>query len=199
MSNPRSFVHHFFNRNGMSKQGLCYCLTLCTKLWFEPGFCIWCFCETRHLAWEQTPPGQSRTMLAQHYWVSSLQWTQRQLCSFQESLLLLRCKEAPWRKQEVCLEYCLLYCDECTHTDDYAPFRLLQSMSQELGKWLSNQEEKELEKQMCWSKPPPASLTSPPWRLPHTLLRASDVNKVSIHGHATNLFDIMCLTKDQLT
>ena len=77
-----------------------------------------------------------------------------------------------------------LYCAECTRNNDYALFRLLQSMSQELGKWLSNQEEKELEKQICWSKPPPASLTSPPWRLPHTLLRASDVNKVCICGHA---------------
>ena len=70
------------------------------------------------------------------------------------------------------------------HSNDYAYFSLLQNMSQELGKWLSNQEEKELEKQICWSKPPPASLTSPPWRLPHTLLRASDVNKVCLHGHA---------------
>ena len=86
-------------------------------------------------------------------------------------------------------------------SNDYAHFRLLQRMSQELGKWLSNQEEKELEKQMCWSKPPPASLTSPPWRLPHTLLRASDVNKVHVYMGMlfdTNLFDIMCLTKDQL-
>jgi len=49
------------------------------------------------------------------------------------------------------------------------------SSTSNLQKWL---EVNDLEKSISWSKPPPERLSSPPWRVPETLLRSKDVNSL---------------------